>query len=200
VARKLRRKLSREDELRQLVTIFSADWPHDKLQRSWIKDDERPILVNDDPCDFREWLTACLREHSMRVSFAADAAAGRAMVVKRAVDRILLVAEDIDRIARPKINADHYLGKPGDPHESLARAKNLLQRASSLPKKRRATARGWPWLPDTGRHQSSGDDGIAVMPSTRFAGSSRGRSSRGSYLGLISSLTLRAVAVPNPLN
>jgi two-component system, OmpR family, response regulator len=160
---------------------------------------EPHILVVDDHREIRAPLSSYLRKHGMRVSQAANAAAAREAVVKQAIDLIVLdimmpgedglslcryvreahdtpiilltaMAEDTDRIVGLEIGADDYVTKPFNPRELLARVKNVLRRANTLPKKRRE---GGPkryafdrWTLDAGRRELAGDDGIAVVLST----------------------------------
>lgn len=61
------------------------------------------------------------------------------------------------------------MAKPFNPRELLARVKNVLRRANSLPKKREAAAKRYAfdhWILDTGRRELTGRDGVAVMLST----------------------------------
>jgi two-component system, OmpR family, response regulator len=159
---------------------------------------EPHILVVDDHRDIREPLAAYLRKHGMRISLAADAAAARATLAKHAIDLIVLdimmpgedglslcrhvrethdtpiilltaMTDDTDRIVGLEIGADDYVTKPFNPRELLARVKNVLRRANSLPKKRAVAARRYVfdrWVLDTGRRELTGDDGIAVVLST----------------------------------
>ena len=159
---------------------------------------EPHILVVDDHRDIREPLAAYLRKHGMRISLAADAAAARTTLAKHAIDLIVLdimmpgedglslcrhvrethdtpiilltaMTDDTDRIVGLEIGADDYVTKPFNPRELLARVKNVLRRANSLPKKRRVAARRYAfdrWSLDTGRRELTGDDGIAVVLST----------------------------------
>jgi two-component system, OmpR family, response regulator len=156
---------------------------------------EPHILVVDDHHDIREPLAAYLRKHGMRVSLAADPAAARAKLAKHTIDLIVLdimmagvdglplcrhesldisiilltAVTDTDRIVGLDIGADDYVTKPFNPRELLARVKNVLRRANSLPKKRAVAARRYVfdrWVLDTGRRELTGDDGIAVVLST----------------------------------
>jgi two-component system OmpR family response regulator len=159
---------------------------------------EPHILVVDDHRDIREPLAAYLRKHGMRVSQAADAAAARTSLAKNAIDLIVLdimmpgedglslcrhvreaydtpvilltaMADETDRIVGLEIGADDYLAKPFNPRELLARVKNVLRRANSLPRKREVAARRYAfdqWILDTGRRELTGRDGIAVALST----------------------------------
>ena len=160
---------------------------------------EPHILVVDDHRDIREPLASYLRKHGMRVSQAANAAGARDALVKHAIDLIVLdvmmpgedglslcryireahdtpvilltaMTEDTDRIVGLEVGADDYVTKPFNPRELLARVKNVLRRANTLPKKRREAA---PkryafdrWILDTGRRELTGDDGVAVVLST----------------------------------
>jgi two-component system, OmpR family, response regulator len=81
---------------------------------------------------------------------------------------ILLTAmtDETDRIVGLEIGADDYVTKPFNPRELLARVKNVLRRSNSLPKKRGAAAKRYTfdrWVLDTGRHELTGDDGVAVV-------------------------------------
>ena len=159
---------------------------------------EPHILVVDDHRDIREPLAAYLRKHGMRVSQAADAAAARASLAKQAIDLIVLdimmpgedglslcrhvrethdipvilltaMTDETDRIVGLEIGADDYVAKPFNPRELLARVKNVLRRANSLPRKREAAARRYAfdhWILDTGRRELTGRDGVAVVLST----------------------------------
>ena len=127
---------------------------------------EPHILVVDDHREIREALSSYLRKHGMRVSQAANAAAAREAVVKQAIDLIVLdimmpgedglslcryvreahdtpiilltaMADDTDRIVGLEIGADDYVTKPFNPRELLARVKNVMRRANTLPRKRR---------------------------------------------------------------
>jgi two-component system, OmpR family, response regulator len=159
---------------------------------------EPHVLVVDDHRDIREPLAAYLRKHGMRVSLAADAATARATLAKHAIDLIVLdimmpgedglslcrhireahdtpvvlltaMTDETDRIVGLEIGADDYVAKPFNPRELLARVKNVLRRANTLPKKREAAVRRYAfdrWILDTGRRELSGDDGVAVALST----------------------------------
>jgi two-component system, OmpR family, response regulator len=160
---------------------------------------EPHILVVDDHRDIREPLAAYLRKHGMRVSQAADAAAARHSLAKHAIDLIVLdimmpgedglslcrhvrethdmpvilltaMADETDRIVGLEVGADDYVVKPFNPRELLARVKNVLRRANTLPKQRDATAAKRfafdRWTLDTGRRELVGHDGIAVVLST----------------------------------
>jgi two-component system, OmpR family, response regulator len=159
---------------------------------------EPHILVVDDHRDIREPLAAYLRKHGMRVSQAADAAVARACLAKNAIDLIVLdimmpgedglslcrhvreahdipvilltaMADETDRIVGLEIGADDYVTKPFNPRELLARVKNVLRRANSLPRKREAAARRYAfdrWMLDTGRRELTGQDDVAVVLST----------------------------------
>ncbi|MBV8696980.1 response regulator [Bradyrhizobium sp.] len=157
---------------------------------------EPHILVVDDHRDIRESLASYLRKHGMRVSQAANAAAARGLLEKHAIDLIVLdimmpgedglslcrhireahdtpvvvltaMADDTDRIVGLEVGADDYVTKPFNPRELLARVKNVLRRANTLPKKQRQTG---PkryvfdrWILDSGRRELIGDDGVAMM-------------------------------------
>jgi two-component system OmpR family response regulator len=159
---------------------------------------EPHILVVDDHRDIREPLAAYLRKHGMRVSQAADAAAARASLAKQAIDLIVLdimmpgedglslcrhvreahdipvilltaMTDETDRIVGLEIGADDYVAKPFNPRELLARVKNVLRRANSLPRKREVAAKRYVfdhWTLDTGRRELTGRDDVAVMLST----------------------------------
>jgi two-component system OmpR family response regulator len=160
---------------------------------------EPHILVVDDHREIREALSSYLRKHGMRVSQAANAAAAREAVAKQAIDLIVLdimmpgedglslcryvreahdtpiilltaMAEDTDRIVGLEIGADDYVTKPFNPRELLARVKNVLRRANTLPKKRREGGSKRfafdRWTLDAGRRELTGEDGIAVVLST----------------------------------
>ena len=160
---------------------------------------EPHILVVDDHREIREALSSYLRKHGMRVSQAANAAAAREAIVKQAIDLIVLdimmpgedglslcryvreahdtpiilltaMAEDTDRIVGLEIGADDYVTKPFNPRELLARVKNVMRRANTLPKKRREGGSKRfafdRWTLDAGRRELTGDDGIAVVLST----------------------------------
>jgi two-component system OmpR family response regulator len=159
---------------------------------------EPHILVVDDHRDIREPLAAFLLKHGLRVSLAADAAAARTTLARHAIDLIVLdimmpgedglslcrhvreahdtpvilltaMTDDTDRIVGLEIGADDYVTKPFNPRELLARVKNVLRRANSLPKKQEAAPRRYAfdrWTLDTGRRELTGDDGIAVLLST----------------------------------
>jgi two-component system, OmpR family, response regulator len=154
---------------------------------------EPHILVVVDHHDIREPLAAYLRKHGMRVSLAADPAAARAKLAKHTIDLIVLdimmagvdglplcrhesldisiilltAVTDTDRIVGLDIGAD--VTKPLNPRELLAPMKNVLQRANSMPKKRAVAARRNAfdrWILDIAWREPTGDDGIAVVPST----------------------------------
>jgi len=159
---------------------------------------EPHILVVDDHRDIREPLAAYLRKHGMRVSQAADAAATRASLAKQAIDLIVLdvmmpgedglslcrhvrethdtpvilltaMSDETDRIVGLEVGADDYVVKPFNPRELLARIKNVLRRANSLPRKRETAAKQYAfdrWTLDTRRRELTGEDGIAVVLST----------------------------------
>jgi two-component system, OmpR family, response regulator len=79
------------------------------------------------------------------------------------------MADETDRIVGLEIGADDYVAKPFNPRELLARVKCVLRRANSLPVKRKMAARRYAfdhWILDTGRHELTGRDGIAVVLST----------------------------------
>jgi two-component system, OmpR family, response regulator len=159
---------------------------------------EPHILVVDDHRDVREPLAAYLRKHGMRVSQAADANAARDSLAKQAIDLIVLdimmpgedglslcrhvreahdtpvilltaMADETDRIVGLEVGADDYVVKPFNPRELLARVKNVLRRANSLPNRREVTVKRYAfdqWILDTGRRELTGHDGIAVVLST----------------------------------
>lgn len=160
---------------------------------------EPHILVVDDHREIREALSSYLRKHGMRVSQAANAAAAREAVVKQAIDLIVLdimmpgedglslcryvreahdtpiilltaMADDTDRIVGLEIGADDYVTKPFNPRELLARVKNVMRRANTLPRKRREGGSKRfvfdRWTLDAGRRELTGADGIAVVLST----------------------------------
>ena len=160
---------------------------------------EPHILVVDDHREIREPLAVYLRKHGMRVSQAVDATAARDTLAKHAIDLIVLdimmpgedglslcrhvreahdtpvilltaMADETDRIVGLEVGADDYVVKPFNPRELLARVKNVLRRANTLPKKRLEPA---PkryafdrWILDTGRRELTGSDGVAVVLST----------------------------------
>lgn len=156
---------------------------------------EPHILVVDDHHDIREPLAAYLRKHGMRISVAADATAARTILAKHAVDLMVLdvmmpgedglslcrhvhgahdipvilltaMTDDTDRIVGLEIGADDYVTKPFNPRELLARVKNILRRAHSVPRKRQTAVRRYAfdrWILDTTRRELTGDDGIAVV-------------------------------------
>jgi two-component system OmpR family response regulator len=159
---------------------------------------EPHILVVDDHQDIREPLAAYLRKHAMHASQATDATAARASLAKNAIDLIVLdimmpgedglslcrqvreshdtsvipltaTADEVDRIVGLEIGADDYVAKPFNPRELLARVKNVLRCARSLPRKREVTAKRYAfdrWILDTVRRDLTGRDGIAVVLST----------------------------------
>jgi two-component system OmpR family response regulator len=159
---------------------------------------EPHILVVDDHRDIREPLAAYLRKHGMRVSQSADAAAARASLAKHAIDLIVLdimmpgedglslcrhvreaydtpvilltaMADETDRIVGLEIGADDYVVKPFNPRELLARVKNVLRRANSLPRKRQVAAKRYAfehWVLDAGRRELTDRDGVATVLST----------------------------------
>ncbi|WP_025038654.1 response regulator [Bradyrhizobium sp. DOA9] len=160
---------------------------------------EPHILVVDDHRDIRESLASYLRKHGMRVSQAAIAAAARDQLEKNAIDLIVLdirmpgedglslcrhireahdtpiivlsaLADDTDRIVGLEVGADDYVTKPFNPRELLARVKNVLRRANTLPKKQRQTGTKRyvfdRWILDIGRRELIGDDGVALMLSS----------------------------------
>jgi len=75
--------------------------------------------------------------------------------------------EDVDRIVGLEVGADDYVVKPFNPRELLARVKNVLRRANTLPRKRRQPGPKCyafdRWMLDTGRRELTGDEGVAVV-------------------------------------
>ena len=126
---------------------------------------EPHLLVVDDHRDIRDPLAAYLRRNGLRVSVAAEAAVARTLLATNAIDLVILdvmmpgedglslcrfireaydlpvviltaVADQIDRIVGLELGADDYVTKPFDPRELLARVRNLIRRAGSLPRQR----------------------------------------------------------------
>ena len=161
--------------------------------------DEPHILVVDDHRDIREPLAAYLKKNSMRVSLAADAAAARTVLAHHAIDLIVLDVmmpgedglslcrhiretyetpvilltarvEDTDRIVGLEMGADDYVIKPFNPRELLARIKNVIRRANSLPRARGemvTTRLAFDrWIFDPLRRELVDDCGICVPLST----------------------------------
>ncbi len=157
------------------------------------------VLVVDDHRDIRDALGAYLRRHDLRVSTAADAAAARSALGNSGIDLVVLDvmmpgedgfslcrhirevhdlpvslltarAEQTDRIVGLEIGADDYVVKPFDPRELLARLRNLLRRASALPRQR--DTGGSPrvafdrWMLNLDRRELTDPTGSAVDLST----------------------------------
>ncbi|MEM8551780.1 MAG: response regulator transcription factor [Pseudomonadota bacterium] len=119
---------------------------------------EHHILIVDDARDIREPLGQYLRKQGLRISLAADAAAGRSAVMDGAIDLVVLdvmmpgengldlcrwltdrggppvilltaMADEADRIVGLELGADDYVVKPFNPRELLARVRAVLRRA-----------------------------------------------------------------------
>lgn len=161
--------------------------------------DSAHVLVVDDHREIRDPLAAYLKRHALRVSVASDAGAARAVLSGAAIDLVILdvmmpgedglslcrhirevhdtpvilltaLGEQTDRIVGLEIGADDYVTKPFDPRELLARVKNLLRRARSLPRSRdEAHGRRLAfdrWTLDTDRRQLVDEAGATVALST----------------------------------
>lgn len=127
-------------------------------------DEGQHILVVDDYRDIRDPLAAYLKKHGFRVTTAADTSAARDVLLKNAIDLIVLdimmpgedglalcrevranlgtpviflsaMVEMADRIAGLEIGADDYVVKPFEPRELVARIKTVLRRTNMLPPK-----------------------------------------------------------------
>jgi two-component system OmpR family response regulator len=157
------------------------------------------VLVVDDHRDIRESLAAYLKKHGLRVDTAADAGKARAALEAASFDLVILdimmpgegglslcrhvreahdiptilltaMAEETDRIVGLEIGADDYVVKPFNPRELLARVKNLLRRANTLPRSRDATPperRAFDrWIFDAKRRELVSEDGVSIPLST----------------------------------
>jgi two-component system OmpR family response regulator len=161
--------------------------------------EEPHILVVDDHRDIRDPLASYLKKHALRVTVAADAAAARVTLGQAAIDLVILdvmmpgedglslcrhirevhdapvilltaMAEQTDRVVGLEIGADDYVVKPFDPRELLARVKNLLRRASALPRSREESATKTlafdRWILHVDRREVVGEDRVAIPLST----------------------------------
>ena len=157
------------------------------------------ILVVDDHREIRDALAKYLAKHEFRVATADGAAAARRMLETSRIDLVVLdvmmpgedgltlcrqlrakgdlpiimltaMAEDTDRVVGLELGADHYVTKPFNPRELVARVKAVLRRAHSLPPQPPRPAarllRFDRWTFDVARRELVGDDGIAVPLST----------------------------------
>jgi two-component system OmpR family response regulator len=157
------------------------------------------VLVVDDHRDIRESLAAYLKKHGLRVETAADAGKARAALEAASFDLVILdimmpgedglslcryvreahdiptilltaMAEETDRIVGLEIGADDYVVKPFNPRELLARVKNLLRRANTLPRSRDAAPperRAFDrWIFDAKRRELVSEDGVSIPLST----------------------------------
>lgn len=79
---------------------------------------------------------------------------------------IMLTArgEETDRIVGLEMGADDYLPKPFNPRELLARIKSVLRRGHGLarPVENPSKLHFADWILDTGAHQLTGRDGVAI--------------------------------------
>jgi len=128
-------------------------------------DEERfQLLVVDDQRDIRDPLTVFLRKHGFRVTSAPDARTAREVLLRNAIDLIVLdimmpgedgmalcrdvyatsrvpiifltaMADAADRISGLEVGADDYMVKPFEPRELIARIKSILRRTNMLPPK-----------------------------------------------------------------
>lgn len=118
---------------------------------------EPHLLIVDDARDIREPLAAYLKSQGFRVSLAASAAEGRAVVEDGAISLVVLdvmmpgenglslcrwltarggpptilltaMADEADRIVGLELGADDYVVKPFNPRELLARIRAVLRR------------------------------------------------------------------------
>jgi two-component system OmpR family response regulator len=150
---------------------------------------EPHILIIGDHRDIRGTLAAYLREHGMRASEVSDAAAGRITLATNTIDLIALdsmmssedglslcrhvgethdasvilsaaVIDQADRIVGLEIGVDDDVAKPFNPCELLARRKNGLRRAKSLPRKSEVAVKRYTfdrWILDTGYRAARSD-------------------------------------------
>jgi two-component system OmpR family response regulator len=136
------------------------------------------ILVVDDDREIRMLVGDYLKQHGYRVSLAADGRQMREVLESSGIGLIVLDlmlpgqdglslcrdlrarsdlpvlmltarGEPIDRVLGLEMGADDYLAKPFEPRELLARIRNILRRARSLPSRgasdaaRRRRFAGW---------------------------------------------------------
>lgn len=123
------------------------------------------IAIVDDHRDIRDLVGKYLTRHGYRTSLAEDAAAGRRLIERNAIDLVVLdvmmpgedglslcrflretsnlpvimltaMSDETDRIVGLELGADDYLTKPFNPRELLARIKSVLRRVQSLPPQR----------------------------------------------------------------
>ena len=158
-------------------------------------DPQPHLLVVDDDREIRSLLRDYLQQNGYRVSLAVDGKHMHVALEQNRIDLVILdlmlpgedglslcrklrsqsnlpvlmltaKSEPIDRILGLEIGADDYLPKPFEPRELLARIRNILRRAQSLPTnlapERECRYRFAGWVLDTGTHQLTSPRGIAV--------------------------------------
>ncbi|WP_434131454.1 response regulator [Methylocaldum sp. GT1BB] len=153
------------------------------------------ILVVDDDREIRVLVGDYLKQHGYRVSLAADGRQMREILESSGIDLIVLDlmlpgqdglslcrdlrarsdlpvlmltarGEPIDRVLGLEMGADDYLAKPFEPRELLARIRNILRRARSLPNRGVSdSAHRWRfagWTLDGQTRQLTSPQGVVV--------------------------------------
>ncbi|HYE36902.1 response regulator transcription factor [Methylocaldum sp.] len=153
------------------------------------------ILVIDDDREIRMLVGDYLKQHGYRVSLAADGRQMREVLESSGIDLIVLDlmlpgqdglslcrdlrarsdlpvlmltarGEPIDRVLGLEMGADDYLAKPFEPRELLARIRNILRRARSLPNRGVSdAAHRWRfagWTLDGQTRQLTSSQGVVV--------------------------------------
>jgi two-component system OmpR family response regulator len=159
------------------------------------------IVVVDDDAGIREVVGEFLAQHGYAVETAGDGQQMESALARGAVDLVVLdvmlpgedglslcrklsgpdgpaiiivsaLGEDVDRIVGLELGADHYLAKPCNPRELLARVRAVLRwRADPSPGDKDGAAyefAGWRLNPV--RHELRSPDGaLANLPSRQFS-------------------------------
>ncbi|GAB6048916.1 response regulator [Methyloparacoccus murrellii] len=154
------------------------------------------LLVVDDDRDIRTLVRDYLNQNGYRVSLAVDGRQMHTVLEQSRIDLVILdlmlpgedglslcrklraqaslpvlmltaKSEPIDRILGLELGADDYLTKPFEPRELLARIRNILRRAQSLPPnlvpERECRYRFAGWLLDTRTHQLTSPRAVTVI-------------------------------------
>jgi len=160
------------------------------------------ILIVDDDAEIRSLLGDYLHRNGYRTTAVPDGKAMRTALARGKIDLIVLDlmlpgedglalcrelraqsdtpvimltarGEETDRIVGLEMGADDYLTKPFSPRELLARIKNVLRRARSLPRNLRADAArtiefaGWR-LDTTARHLVSAEGVVTPLSGAEY--------------------------------
>lgn len=153
------------------------------------------ILIVDDDREIRMLVGDYLKQHGYRVSLAADGRQMREILESSGIDLIVLDlmlpgqdglslcrdlrarsdlpvlmltarGEPIDRVLGLEMGADDYLAKPFEPRELLARIRNILRRARSLPSRGVSEeVQRWRfagWTLDAQARQLTSPEGVVV--------------------------------------